>query len=102
MFDKPVRVIAQFLVREDAVDRFISVAGEKLVRPSRTEPGCERYELCQDLADPCSFAMVEDWATEEKLAVHLAQDSLKAVVDELRPMVDGSLKVLRMRSVVTS
>ena len=102
MFDKPVRVIAHFSVREDMIDEFIAVAAEKLIRPSRAEPGCVQYDLCQDLADPCKFAMVENWGSEEKLAVHLAQDSLKAVVAELISMVEGPPKVLRFRALVDS
>lgn len=42
----------------------------ELVRESRTEPGCIRYDLEQSSANPELFFLVECWASENSLIGH--------------------------------
>lgn len=99
MSSQSVRVVAQFAVKPECVDEFIAKGRELLVRPTRSEPGCIEYELCQDLADPTRFAMLEAWESEAALAKHLAQPSLQAALGKLAPMAAGTPSVQRLRSV---
>ncbi len=94
-----IRVVAHFAVQPDKVDEFIRAASATLVEPTRKEPGCLQYQLCQDVADPTRFAMVEEWESEEHLATHLAQESLQAAVAALGPMAAEAPTVQRMRDV---
>ncbi|MHA3738057.1 putative quinol monooxygenase [Pseudomonas sp. Eth.TT006] len=43
-----------------------------LVEPSRAEAGCGQYDLHRDLADPLTFYVIEQWASEEILSAHNA------------------------------
>ncbi|WP_367082954.1 putative quinol monooxygenase [Pseudomonas sp. HOU2] len=43
-----------------------------LVEPSRAEKGCSQYDLHRDLADPLTFYVIEQWASEEILSAHNA------------------------------
>src|SRR2546426_278528 len=63
----PIRVIAQFAVRAERVEDFITAVRELLLEPTRSEPGCVQYDLWQDAAEPTRFAMVEVWESEEAL-----------------------------------
>lgn len=92
-----VHVVAHVEVAVDAVAQFITTAQRLLVLPTRREPGCLRYELCQDLADPRLFTMIETWTTGAALDAHLAQPSLAAALDELRPLITSAPKVMRLR-----
>ena len=93
-----IRVIATFAVRPEHVDDFIAVARATLVEPARREDGCIQYDLCQDVADPTRFAMIEAWETEALLDAHLARESLRAAVARLAPMAAEQPKVARLRS----
>ncbi len=93
-----IRVIATFAVRPEHVDDFIAVARATLVAPARREDGCVQYDLCQDVADPTRFAMIEAWETEAALDAHLARESLRAAVARLAPMAAEQPKVTRLRS----
>lgn len=93
-----VHVVAQFSVRPEAVDDFISAAKRLLVEPTRSEAGCMRYELCQDQSVPTEFMMLETWASDADLDRHLAQDTLGAVLHELRPLVAAAPVVRRLQA----
>ncbi|MBA1430036.1 MULTISPECIES: putative quinol monooxygenase [Pseudomonas fluorescens group] len=41
-----------------------------LLEPTRLEPGCEQYDLHQDLQHPETFYMLERWSDDAALADH--------------------------------
>lgn len=67
-----VGVVARFTVQPDKADEFARVVNEAVVGPSQSEPGCIRYELWRDNEDAASFAMVEEWESDDALNAHLA------------------------------
>ena len=98
MASPSVRVIAHFAVKSEKIDEFIQAARETLVEPSRVEPGCIRYDLWQDAAEPTRFAMVEAWESNEALDTHLSLQTVNAAVARLMPMGEGPPKVQRLHS----
>ena len=60
-----------------------------------------QYDLCQDVADPTRFAMIEAWESETVLETHLARESLSAAVARLTPMAAEQPKVARLGPVDT-
>lgn len=94
-----VRVVARFAVKPECVEAFVEAARRTMVAPTLSEPGCIEYDLCQDVAEPGQFVMVETWESEEALAVHLAQESLQAAVGALMPMAAAAPSVQRLVSV---
>jgi quinol monooxygenase YgiN len=95
-----VRVVAHFAVRPDKIEEFIRLACASLVAPTRREPGCVEYDLCQDISDPTRFAMVEAWESAAALDAHLAQPALREAVARLGPMAAEPPKVHRLHSVL--
>ena len=99
MADAAVRVVARFAVKADRVEAFVAAARRTMVEPTRKEPGCIEYDLCQDAADPTRFAMIETWRDEAALAVHLAQPSLHKAIGALMPMAAEPPATQRLRSI---
>jgi len=99
MAPAPVRVVATFTARPENVDDVGRAALEALVRPSRKDRGCLRYNLCQDLSEPTRFAMLEEWESEEALEAHLAQPWLRAAVGRLTHMLADRPVIARMRDI---
>ncbi len=99
MAPSPIRVVATFTARPETVDDVGRAALEALVRPSRKDRGCLRYDLCQDLSEPTRFAMLEEWESEEALEAHLAQPWLRAAVAGLMHMLAGRPVIARMRNI---
>jgi len=99
MADGPIRVVARFAVKAERVEAFVEAARRTMVEPTRKEPGCIEYDLCQDAADPTRFAMIETWRDEAALAVHLAQPSLQKAVGALMPLAAEPPTIQRLHSV---
>lgn len=99
MPDPKVHVVATFTVKPDKVDEFIREATKSLVEPTVGEPGCIRYELCQDVAEPTRLAMIECWESDDHLKTHLSQKSLAEAIGRLQPLADGAPSVQRFRPV---
>ena len=97
-----IRVVARFAVKPEFVDEFKKAALETMVTPTRKEPGCIEYDLCQDQADPTRFAMIETWEDDAALATHLALDSLQQAVGALMHMAAEPPTVQRVRSLSAS
>ena len=42
-----------------------------IVKETRSEPGCEQYELYVSASDPDKVALLERWSDQEKLDAHM-------------------------------
>jgi quinol monooxygenase YgiN len=66
----PVLVIhASVLVDPAKTDAAVAAAKEMMVE-SRKEPGCHAYTFTRDLSEPGRFHIIEEWESDEALAVH--------------------------------
>ena len=66
-----MKVILRLSAKPDQVDELKRILTD-LVRPTRKEPGCLSYEIFQNVADPCDFTFVEEWASDAALDAHWA------------------------------
>ena len=95
--DSVVGVVARFAVKDEHIDDFVEAARKTMIEPTLGEPGCIRYELWQDRAEPGRFAMIEEWESEEALATHLAQESLQQAVAAVQPWAAEPVTMQRMQ-----
>lgn len=71
----------EFASIEDT-DSYCALAKELIV-PTREEPGCNRYTFSRDLADDKVVWIVEEWASDEDLTVHLKTDAIKKFLEQV-------------------
>lgn len=45
-------------------------AAKQMMAESRKEPGCHTYTFARDLSEPGRFYIIEEWASDEALALH--------------------------------
>lgn len=86
---KPLTIVAKFIAKPDAAD-FVQAEIEKLLAPTRAEPGCINYDLHQDNRTPEQFLIYENWDTYELWQDHMNAPHLKAFQDA----IDGKLEDL--------
>jgi quinol monooxygenase YgiN len=60
---------ASVLLDPAKADAAISAAKE-MMSESRKEPGCHAYTFTRDLSEPGRFYIIEEWESDEALAVH--------------------------------
>ena len=46
--------------------------GQRVAAASRNEPGCVRYQVCQDTENENSIVFVEEWQSQDALDAHFA------------------------------
>ena len=72
-------IIARFKVKQGHIDQVISLLGQAAV-PSRQEPGCHLYVANQDLEDPNSIVMYEQYDNEATFQNHLDSPHCREIV----------------------
>jgi len=77
-----VKVIAKFFVKEDKVEEFLKLANV-LVEESRKETGCVSYNLLQDVSNPQTLIMVEEWESAKILKTHMASAHFTSIIPEM-------------------
>ena len=77
-----VKVIAKFFVKEDKVEEFLKLASV-LVEESRKETGCVSYNLLQDVSNPQTLIMVEEWESAKILKTHIASAHFTSIIPEM-------------------
>ena len=76
--------------RADAIDAALAMA-----RATQAEPGCSSYRFSADLADPNTFLIFEDWASEEALAAHFASPHMRTFREQIPRFVAGPPRLFR-------
>jgi len=77
-----VKVIAKFFVKEDKVEEFLKLANV-LVEESRKETGCVSYNLLQDVSNPQTLIMVEEWESAGILKTHMASVHFTSIIPKM-------------------
>ncbi len=94
-----IHVVALFKLNEnylmDAVELF-----QTLVRETRKEEGCLKYDLVEDKDNKGTFLMVELWESEEHLNRHNGQDHLLNFRKDISKMLESSTQVYRGRKIL--
>ncbi|CAF3399827.1 unnamed protein product [Rotaria socialis] len=76
MSSSTVVVVAHVYCRADQMENILSVL-RTLTAATRTEPGCIKYELHQDLSDETHLTFIEEWENEEALKLHFQTEHFK-------------------------
>jgi quinol monooxygenase YgiN len=89
-----VYVVARFFARPEKVSELAALAAG-LLAPTRAEPGCVRYDLWRNDADPLEFAMIEEWRSAADLDRHLGLPHLEHAKARLPEFLAKPLEITR-------
>ncbi|WP_377476270.1 MAG: putative quinol monooxygenase [Microcoleus anatoxicus] len=82
MSQPTLRVVARLVAFPEKVAELKSLL-LSIMEPTHQEPGCIKYELLQNQADPTDFTFVEEWESSDLLELHLASNHIQAAVMKL-------------------
>ena len=77
-----LRVVARLVAFPNKVEELKSLL-LSIIEPTRKEPGCIKYELLQNQADPTDFTFVEEWESTALLDTHLGSTHIQVAVLKL-------------------
>jgi quinol monooxygenase YgiN len=92
----PITVISHVRARR-GYEAIVKDLLQKLVVPSRGEPGCLEYSLHESLADPTLFAIYQVWEDSEALAAHGATPHIVKFRQAAPGVLDGPIGNTRWR-----
>lgn len=68
------RLLVELNVKPDEADAFVEMFKAEFMSRSRSEQGCEQYELWRDADAPNRMTIIEVWTSLADLETHLGQD----------------------------
>ena len=93
-----VHLLVELDIKPDQVDRFAKMFRAEFISRSRTEPGCEFYQLWQDVERPEKMTVGEIWSTRAHFDAHLAQDWFAVWAPKMDAMQSTPLVVRKLAS----
>ena len=91
-------VVAHMRARKDKQEELKSVL-TGLIKPTRKEADCIRYQLYRNNQDPQDFTFVEEWTNDAALEKHLATPHLQAAL-ALLPQLTETEPVINRYSLI--
>jgi quinol monooxygenase YgiN len=94
----PVSVIARFFPKEgheSAVEAIL----KGMVNPTRSEPGCQRYDLYRVKDGPTQFALFEIYKDQPALEAHRATEHYKNYRARIVDLLSEPINVLVLNGV---
>ena len=64
---------------------------QRLVAPTRAEPGCITYDLHESQADPAEFMFYEVWKSPADLEAHFETPHMKAMKKIDHEIIEGEM-----------
>jgi len=89
-----VHVVAHFHFRPDAAEAARKIC-QALVVPTRSEPGCLRYDFYCNVDDPNDVTFIEEWSSHRALDSHLASAHVAAAFGTATPLFDAEPRILK-------
>lgn len=96
MDKETVHIVAHAVARAGEEDR-VQVLLEKLIEPTRAEPGCLKYELFVNKEKPGDFVFIEEYANDNAFQAHMDSKHVNAAIAEVVPLLGVPPDIRRYR-----
>jgi len=96
-----ITVVATMHFRPEALDQALPILN-RLVETTRREPGCLRYDLYRNVAQPGVLTMIEEWTDPSALDAHMANPNFQATVSSLGPLAAAPSQLTKLEPVFVS
>lgn len=93
------RLIVDLDIKPDQVESFVDMFRKEFISRSRSENGCELYDLWQDPEHPEKLAIVEIWTSQGHLDAHLAQPWFAEWAPRMESAQAAPMRIRALRSV---
>ncbi|MCA9689631.1 MAG: putative quinol monooxygenase [Nannocystaceae bacterium] len=93
-----VHVLVDLQIKPGTTARALEIFAQAAA-PTRAEPGCVRYELCQSQDDERRFVLVEEWRSQAALDEHLTKPYIRTMGAALPEVVAAPLGIRFLREV---
>jgi quinol monooxygenase YgiN len=96
MDKETVHVVAHIVARAGEEGRVLEEL-EKLIEPTRSEPGCLKYELFVNKENAADFVVVEEYESDAAFQAHMDSKHVAAAIAEAVPLLGSPPDIRRYR-----
>jgi quinol monooxygenase YgiN len=96
MENETVHIVAHLVAREGEEARVLAEL-EKLIEPTRAEPGCLKYELFVNQEKPSDFVFVEEYQSDAAFQAHMDSKHVGAAIAQAVPLLGSPPDIRRYR-----
>ena len=89
-------------VKEEHLDEFTQASFGDAQGSVRDEPGCFRFDINEGADVPTRFYLYEVYRDEEAFQAHLEAPHFKKWISIVKPMFDGEIQKVSMKTVFPS
>ena len=92
-----IKIVAKLTVKQDKIDSFLALAKKLAAETRKSDAGCLRYELFQDVKEPGTLTFIEEWGNQAALDAHKAAGHFKEIFPRLAELCEkpGEINVYR-------
>jgi quinol monooxygenase YgiN len=88
-----IKVVAKNKIQGEQITTVLGLY-EELVKETRKETGCIKYELFQDVEDPAVLTMIEEWEDRASLDQHMKTEHFVRIVPMVgKYVIESSLNI---------
>jgi quinol monooxygenase YgiN len=87
-----VKVIAKSYAKEASLTEILELSKE-MVEKTALEKGCIKYELYQDVKEPCVLIFLEEWESEAALNDHMASEHFTRLIPQINKLREKASEV---------
>lgn len=77
-----LNVVVNLQIKEDQIHTVIELF-KKLADATKKEEGCVKYEMVQDLQNPTTLIILEQWKTQEDLQKHSQTEHYTTILPQM-------------------
>jgi quinol monooxygenase YgiN len=96
MEKETVHIVAHLQARAGEEDR-VQAELEKLIEPTRAEPGCLKYELLVNRERPGDFVFLQEYVSDAAFQAHLDSKHVARAIAHAVPLLDAPPDIRRYR-----
>jgi quinol monooxygenase YgiN len=96
MTQETVHIVAHLVAREGEEAR-VRAELEKLIAPTRAEPGCLDYQLLVNEEEPGDFVFLQEYVSDAAFQAHLDSKHVAGAIAHAVPLLDRPPDIRRYR-----
>ena len=90
-----LKVVSRRTIKPENLEEVIEMY-EEMIEETRKENGCISYEFFQDMNEPNTVAMIEEWEDQECFDAHSQTPHFKKIIPQVGDLQESSeLRIFR-------
>ena len=88
-----IKVVAKQYVKEGRLEEFLPIAKKLVEETNEKDAGCIRYEMYQDISNPLTVTVIEEWESDAALDAHMKSAHFQSLIPKLGELCEKPAEI---------